>query len=276
MKITDLITASIDTETTGLNVATDRIITLAIHKCWPNGAVNSNEWRMNPGIPIPAASSKVHGITDDQVKDLPCFGFFARDILEWLRGVQVYVGFNIYGFDAQIISEEFNRYDICHDWPPSDMPIIDAGTIFKKKEARTLGAAVLKYVGKKHEGAHGALADAEATLCVLQGQLAAYSDLAEMDVKDLAKFSQNDGMIDFAGKLKMVDGYPVYNFGKSKGLRVCDDPGFANWMLGKDFSSDTKKHVRRILDDIDRIDRQIADAAAQPKTTHESGCDVPF
>ena len=256
-KYNQLVTASIDVESTGTNPSTDRIISLGAEKRIPNDdgktwALIKKEWKINPGIPIPKEASDVHGITDDMVTDWPTFDEVGSEIWEFLDGVKVYVGFNIFKFDLLIISEEFSRngfHELDIDFPQAGVLIIDAGNIFKKKEARTLEAAVEKYVHRKHEGAHSALTDAIATGDVLDGQVALYADLAAMDVTELAKFSEMDGMLDYAGKLGLdKDGQAVYRIGeKTRGVRVKDDLGMAEWMLSRQFSENTKNHLRRLM-----------------------------
>ena len=248
MKLSELTIASIDTETTGVNTETDRIITLAIHR--DDGY--RFEWKCNPGIPIPPGATKIHGITDADVAGCPEFGYIAKDFLTDLQICHAIIGFNIYGFDLLIIMAELARAGITTPFPRPDVLIIDAGTIFKKKEPRTLEAAVQKYCGRQHEGAHGATADAVATADVLAGQLRAYPDLAEMSAEDLAKFSQHDGMVDYAGKLGLDDaGEVIYRIGKSRGTRVKDDLGMARWILDKDFPEQTKAILRTLMTEAD-------------------------
>lgn len=63
----------IDLETTGINLSSDRIIEIAIVKVLPDNTRQVKRKLINPLIPIPAASSAIHGITDDMVKDLAQF-----------------------------------------------------------------------------------------------------------------------------------------------------------------------------------------------------------
>ena len=63
--------AVFDTETTGLNLAQDRIVTAALHRMSSDGTVlpGGFDWVLNPGIPIPEVASKVHGYYDKDVAD---------------------------------------------------------------------------------------------------------------------------------------------------------------------------------------------------------------
>lgn len=124
--------------------------------------------------------------------------------------------------------------------------------IFKLKEPRTLDAAKVFYLGAEAAAqyrGHDALADTQATAAVFQQQLQRYSDLGAMDRPALAAFCMGDKKnLDAAGTLlRDADGDAVYGIGKNAGMKLRDDPGFAQWMLGKDFSAQTKYVVRREL-----------------------------
>src|SRR5690606_22200296 len=61
--------ASFDTETTGTNPNTARIVTAA---CWlitPGHDKKHREWLVNPGVEIPAEATQVHGITTEQARN---------------------------------------------------------------------------------------------------------------------------------------------------------------------------------------------------------------
>ena len=56
-----------DLETTGVQVAKDRIVEISILKVFPNGNKESKTWLVNPTIPIPPETTKIHGISEDSV-----------------------------------------------------------------------------------------------------------------------------------------------------------------------------------------------------------------
>jgi DNA polymerase-3 subunit epsilon len=237
--------AFFDIEATGVDVTKDRIVSIYIDVLYPDGQRQSKEWRCNPGFEMSAEVVAIHGITNEAVKDCPPFKEQARGIYSAIRGCDL-GGFNLLNFDVPLLWEEFHRAGI--KWSLRGVEIIDVGNIFKKKEERTLSAGVRFYCGREHTGAHSADADVRATIDVLDAQLKRYSDLNGLPVSALAKFSQFDDRVDLAGKIvRNKDGEPVYSFGNSKGVRVKDDPGFARWMLGKDFSENTKQALRSIL-----------------------------
>ena len=76
--------AFFDLETTGLNVSKDRIVEIAIVKVSPNGNEETKTFRVNPGVPIPAESSAIHGIFDEDVKDEPTFKEIGKIIAKYI------------------------------------------------------------------------------------------------------------------------------------------------------------------------------------------------
>ena len=58
-----------DLETTGVNVASDRIVEISLIKQFPNGNTESKTWRVNPEMHIPKEASDVHHIMDEDVAD---------------------------------------------------------------------------------------------------------------------------------------------------------------------------------------------------------------
>ena len=222
----------LDFETTGTNILEDRIIEYAFLKVYPDGEKEEKSGFLNPGIPIPAGATKIHGIKDSDVEDKPMFKNFAKGILAFLDGSDI-GGFSSNQFDIPLLYVEFNRVGIV--WDYSQHHMIDVGNIFKIKEERTLSAAVRFYCGKELDGAHGALADIIGTVEVFQAQMQRYNDLPQT-IQELDQFSNYDKKrLDMSGKFVMAeDGQTILlNFGKAKGLPALNDKGFLNWMLGK-------------------------------------------
>lgn len=236
-----------DLETTGTDHAKDRIIELALIKINPNGTRDKYVKRVNPGIPIPPDSSAIHGIKDEDVKDAPLFKQIAHDIHNWMKGCDL-GGYNSNKFDIPLLAEEFLRVGIAVDFTERSM--IDAQQIFFKMEARTLAAAYQFYCGKELTNAHSAEADIEATIEVLEAQLDRYKDLGT-EVKKLHEVSNGEPMVDYARRMVMKDGHPVFNFGKYKGRKVEDvfneEPQYYDWMMNADFPLHTKQKISEIL-----------------------------
>ena len=87
-----------DIESTGVNVAHDRIVEIAFLKISPDGSRESRLQRINPEMPIPAETTQIHGITNDDVKDSPTFRQVAKDFAKLIEGCDL-GGFNSNKFD---------------------------------------------------------------------------------------------------------------------------------------------------------------------------------
>mgnify|MGYP003546772681 FL=1 len=96
--------AVIDLETTGVNLVADRIVELAIVKIQPDGSRVVKRKLVNPQMPIPKASSDIHGITDDMVKDAPSFKQMANEIRQFLDNCDL-AGYNSNRFDLPLLVE---------------------------------------------------------------------------------------------------------------------------------------------------------------------------
>jgi DNA polymerase-3 subunit epsilon len=246
---TDRPVAFFDIESTGTNIRTDRIVDLAIVKVFPDGRRETHTFRVNPGMPIPIESSKVHGIYDADVKDCPPFPTIAKQVAALLQDCDL-GGYNILRFDIPMLCEEFTRAGV--PFSVEGRRVVDAQRIFHQREPRDLSAALLFYKGKKHEGAHGALDDVIATIDVLEGQYERYADLPQ-SIDQLSDYCnpRKPGWADSTGKLKWVAGELTINFGSKQGAKVRDlakmEPGYLRWMIEKNFPRDTTELVSNAL-----------------------------
>lgn len=264
-----------DLETTGLDIVRDRIFQLSYIKVYPDGKEERENIFVNPGKEIPQEVVELTGTSNADVADKPTFKALAPELAEKFANCD-FAGFNSNHFDLPMLAEEFYRAGINYDF--SQCRLIDAQTIFHKMERRNLAAAYKFYCGRKMEDdfdAHRADQDTEATYRVLMGELDMYAPgkqeeeerQLENDMDVLAQFSKQNDNVDFAGRVvwkemkdangqPMLDAYgkpmkqEVFNFGKYKGVPVEEalrrDPGYYNWMLTSDFTSDTKQVLTRI------------------------------
>ena len=238
--------AFIDLETTGINLGTDRILEIAIVKILADGTKSIKRKLINPGIPIPKASSDVHGITDEMVKDAPSFKMVAQEFKQILDGCD-FAGYNSNRFDIPMLMEEFLRAGVEFDM--RNRRLLDVQNIFHKMEPRTLSAAYRYYCNKTLEGAHGAEVDASATYEILLSQIERYPELGNT-VESILKMMGEDQIVDFARRFIMADGVEVFNFGKYKGRPVSDvlksEPQYYDWMMKGDFPQHTKQKLTEI------------------------------
>jgi len=238
--------AFIDLETTGINLATDRIIEIAIIKVLPDGKRSIKRKLINPGMPIPKQSSDVHGITDEMIKDAPAFKDVAHELKQMLDGCDI-AGYNSNRFDIPLLVEEFLRADV--DFDMKGRRLLDVQNIFHKMEQRTLSAAYKFYCNKNLDGAHGAEVDASATHEILIAQLERYPDLGT-SIDSVLKLIGEEAIVDFARRFIMENGVEIFNFGKYKGKAVADvlrnEPQYYDWMMKGDFPQYTKQKLTEI------------------------------
>ncbi|MFC6859311.1 3'-5' exonuclease [Zunongwangia atlantica] len=236
-----------DLETTGTNLAKDRIVEIAILKVYPNGNKESRTWLVNPEMEIPKEVIAIHGISNEKVANEPTFKELSKQIYDMIKGCDL-GGYNSNRFDIPLLAEELLRADI--DFDMKNMLAVDVQTIFHKKEQRTLAAAFKFYCGKDLIDAHSAAADTEATYEVLKSQLDKYEDL-ENDIKWLSQYSARKNFADFAGFISFnKKGEEVFSFGKYKGKLVEEvlekEPGYFGWLQNADFPLYTKKVLTAI------------------------------
>ena len=264
-----------DLETTGLDFIKDRIIQMSYIKVSPDGTEVRKNLFVNPGRPIPQEVVELTGISDEDVKDAPTFKQLAATLEQEFTGCD-FAGYNSNHFDVPMLAEEFLRAGIDFDF--NKCRLIDAQTIFMKMERRNLAAAYKFYCGRKMEEdfeAHRADQDTEATYRVLMGELDRYAPgvqeepdrVLNNDMDELAAFSKQKDNVDFAGRIiwkEVVDAngkevldekgeplkHEVFNFGKYKGWDVAEilskDPGYYTWILGSEFTNNTKQVLTRI------------------------------
>ncbi|MEJ6806434.1 MAG: 3'-5' exonuclease [Saprospiraceae bacterium] len=264
-----------DLESTGLNVMKDRIVQIALIK-YPKegGEPIEKEMLVNPGIPISEESIAIHGITPEKVANKPTFIQVAHEINDFIGNADL-SGYNSDRFDIPMLMEEMARAGI--DFDIDNRRAIDVQKIFYKMEPRTLVAALKYFCGKKLEDAHNALADVRATVDVLKGQLIMYQETDYVDGDDytterpikndmaaIAKFIGDTRTVDATQRFKYNhQGEIVFNFGKYVGQPAAEllfkDRHYLNWILEKDFSTQVKKIVKKIV-------REYADKQKQQKS----------
>ena len=249
-----------DLETTGIDIVNDRIIEFSFIKINADNTEEVWSQRVNPEMAIPSQSTFIHGITDDDVKDMPTFKELSSRVKQFIVGCDL-AGYNSNRFDVPMLAEELTRAEIEIDFKKTRL--VDVQTIFHKMEQRTLVAAYKFYCHGDLSNAHSAEADARATYDVLKAQLDMYKD-AQIKAKDgtlltpivndiakLAEFSAQNRNVDFAGRVVYNDkNQEVFNFGKYKGKTVEEvfekDHGYYSWIINNNFPSYTKKVLTAI------------------------------
>lgn len=240
--------AFIDLETTGVSLSADRIVEIAIIKISPDGNRQVKRKLINPEIPIPAATSEIHGITDEMVKDAPTFKQVGNEIKMFIENCDM-GGYNSNRFDIPVLMEEFLRAGM--DVDLSTRKMIDVQHIFYTMEPRTLSAAYKFFCEKELTEAHSAEVDVSATIEVLMAQLKRYKNLGN-SVDSILGVIGEDKIVDYARRFGFDDkGNEVFNFGKYKGRQVREvlkvEPQYYDWMMRGDFPLHTKKKLTEIF-----------------------------
>ncbi len=244
--------AFFDLETTGTDPTADRIVEISVLRVMPGGDREVRTRRVDPERPIPPEATAIHGIRDEDVRGAPTFRQIARSLLDFLGEADL-AGFNVLRFDVPLLDREFR--DCGLDLRLADRRVVDAMTVFHRKEPRDLSAAVHFYLGREHEGAHSAEEDVRASAEVLDAQLERYADLPR-DLADLAAWCRPPARSDAAdrsGKFVWRAGEVVFSFGKHQGRRLRDvaleRQDYLEWILTKsDFPADAREIVRRALE----------------------------
>jgi DNA polymerase-3 subunit epsilon len=243
-----------DTETTGLDVYTERIVELYMRKVDVQTGNVLGEYHQffNPGRPIPQEAVNVHHITDEDVKDCPRFAEKAQEVADFIKDCYI-CGHNSNKYDVLLLSEELGRARVAFKFDKS--LLLDTYQVERQLMSHSLIATYKRYKGKDYSetigDAHGAKADTLATIEVFNEQMSRIEHTEEQIGEQFRKAGNpNDNEIDLAGNLvKNADGVPCYNFGKNKGRPVKSDTGYAMWMLQSNFPTDTKLCLQQILSD---------------------------
>lgn len=238
-----------DLETTHLDVNIARIVEIALVKLFPDETTESFLTRINPGIPIPIETTRIHGINNFDIMDKPTFREIAIDIQSFIKDCDL-AGYNLISYDLPVLTNEFKRAGI--GFPTEYVNIVDVMKIFKIRERRNLAAAYRFYCQKELEGAHSALKDTQATLEIFQAQIKRYSDLPN-SIEGLHQFcnKKDERFVDNDKKFIWQDDEACFTFGKYKGAllkKVAEsDAEYLSWMLGQDFSAEVEQIIRSAL-----------------------------
>lgn len=275
----------IDEETTGVQPKTSAIVELGLEIMIPGQPVKEYRTLINPMMPIPAAATAIHGITNEMVrgcrfcswpdnqhwrpdgdvdhdfKPWPTFVQIAEHLAKSLVGCD-FAGYNVF-FDLNQIAEEFKRAGKV--WSFEGARIIDAFRMWQLAEGRTLTHAAERWLaayssdadiaasmGESAGGdsAHNALWDIKMSTRVAAAQLLNCDHLPR-DIQQLHDL-QWPGLFDAEKKLRWNDGELCFTFGehRDKPLRyvVKNYPNYlTGFILKKDFSDKVKDACRNAL-----------------------------
>lgn len=233
----------LDVQSTGLDPKIARIVQLSTLKIDPDGTRAKRRELIDPESPIPPGATAVHGITDDHIEGRPPFRSFALALAGYLHGCDL-AGFGVERFAIPLLRAEFARAGI--EATLEDAAVLDAMSLFHKREPRDFTAAYRRFVGGIPPND---INGAEASFRVLEGQLEQYQDLSN-DVEGLAGFihPHNPDAIDSDSRLVWaLDGTALINFGRHHGKRLSrvaeEAPDYLKWIASNDDFSDPVRNA---------------------------------
>lgn len=245
-----------DLETTGIKIATDRIIEICMIKTDLEGNEIASYYSLvnpGPGVESSQAAIDKHGITKEMLEDCDSFDFIAQSVVDFI-GDSHLGGYNVIFFDIPMLVEELMRSGIVFNY--RNRSIIDPYLIYTKYEGRTLEAAYKKYTGKILENAHRAENDIRATMEIFDAQKKLYEmpdSLAEIDAEVNEPMKNR---VDLNGKFKFaeIDGKKeiIFSFGKYEGRPFREvfekDQRYLEWLIDKgEFPTETKIIAKKIM-----------------------------
>lgn len=240
----------LDLETTGTWIEKDKIIEIALIKCFTDGTKQTFEKRVNPGIPIPPKVTEITGIKDEDVKDKSLFFEIAREVFDFIGDADL-GGYNVERFDIPLLTRELQEAGLKLD--VSTRHVFDAQKVYHLNVKRDLSAAYQLYCNKPLQGAHAAIVDTQATLEILIAQTEMYGKGAnELDSLLEYDYPQTSEYFDSERKFRWWNGELYMMFGKyarTECIREIakKDPSYLQWILTKDFSDDVKNMVQSVL-----------------------------
>lgn len=192
--LAELPAISLDTETTGLNVRRDRLISVAgvlLHgdRMFPAATFDR---LVNPGQRIPPVSTSIHGITDAMVIDATGYPAIAGDLAGFC-GARVWIGHNI-GFDIAILRREARLAGL----PWSEPTYLDTLRLYAALRPRAPDVeldAIAGDLGVDMSGRHTALGDALMTAEVYRRLLPLLAEEGVRTLGEALAFAERPHMI---------------------------------------------------------------------------------
>lgn len=235
-----------DLETTGVDIATSRIVEIACIKIDLDGSKTEKHSLINPTIPIPKEASEVHGITDDKVANAPKFIELSKSLYNFFKDCDI-AGYNSDSFDIPLLVQEFSRCNIIFgDWEFNTIDVLSVERILRPNK---LSDVYKRYTGKDLEDAHSALADVNATLEILFHQ---YDGKEEITPEEIENFYRLKKRYDLSNKLYVnADGKVCWGFGKLMNQPIENDISYVDWVLKQNsFTNETKRKINDYLNSI--------------------------
>ena len=234
-----------DLETTGLDLSSDRAVSIATLKIDMDGKTEEKKILINPEMDIPKEASDIHGITNEMVAEAPTFKQISKSLFSYFENCDI-AGFNSDYYDVPLLMKEFSRCGI--EFPTWELNLIDVLKFERMLNSNKLSEVYLRYTGKELEGAHDALNDIRATFEILMCQLEKHgkNDLTPQEIDLMCQGERK--RFDLSGKTYLnANGEVCWSIGKNANNPVTKDTAYLNWVLKSDFPEETKAKLRTLL-----------------------------
>jgi DNA polymerase-3 subunit epsilon len=234
-----------DLETTGLDLSTDRAVSIATLKIDLEGKTEEKKILINPEMDIPKEASDIHGITNEMVAYAPTFKQISKSLFSYFENCDI-AGFNSDYYDVPLLMKEFSRCGI--DFPTWELNLVDVLKFERMLNSNKLSEVYLRYTGKELEGAHDAMNDIKATFEILMCQLEKHgkNDLTPQEIDLMCQGERK--RFDLSGKTYLnANGEVCWSIGKNANNPVTKDTAYLNWVLKSDFPEETKAKLRTLL-----------------------------
>ena len=193
----------IDTETTGTDPLTARIVQLSCLGIYPDGRVSPSSYEaiVNPGVPVPPEASAVHGITDERIalEGVPLADALyelLKRLDRWNRTAPVVIFNAVY--DWPLLWAELDRTELCWTAPLGDARLLDPLLIertfngvrrghYSHKLADVVARYRLAVPSDWAAGFHDARFDCQAAAAVLRAQVLEYDLLRKLPLAELQR-----------------------------------------------------------------------------------------
>ena len=229
-----------DLEATGPRPDKDRIVQISSGWVREDWSLEMETFLVNPGIPIPQDSIRIHHITDEMVKDQPSCKTLAPEVLEKFKKAKVLVAYNA-SYDLQLMNQELTLAGL-EPLKHADYRFLAPYLLWVKSEPRRLGDAAKKFLGESPDNLHDAEQDARITVRVLKAMLEGGLPVPD-DGETAYKWSSpvREGNVTTCGRIKWRDdGEMMLAFGQFRGRTLRglaqDNPDYLKWILRGDFS----------------------------------------
>lgn len=237
---------SVDLETTGLKVDKDRIVQYSAI-LFDDAFAEQGRWGglVNPGIPIPAEATEVHGFRDADVATAPPFVSLAPMLRELVTPDTILAGFNAHRYDVPLLHYEFLRSGL--KGIPVTQPVIDTYRIEQEVNRHSLEDTYHRYHGTPIAGAHNAEVDNLAHIAILRRQRDVHGHRLPKTLPELA-ITGSENAMDWGGYfVKDADGKVRFGFGKHEGDLAASHLDYLDWMVRSDFPADVKAIARQLM-----------------------------